>query len=327
VKVKLFIAIALLTQFVAASVGTSAVADQASNIVRWNGKAAMTHINLLLRWTPRSIGTVGHADTVEYITQQLSSSPGVTIERQEWIGSRGDGATLHLINVIGRFHPERRRRIILATHFDSIVSAYKDPDSRLRADPMPGANNSASGVAVLLETLHSLRRWIDGTVGVDFVFLDGEEGPYSLGEGDPKWYPLGSPHFADKLQSLYPTQLPEVAIVYDMVCKKDLRLYPEALSIQSGGGEFRRLWDIGKKTAPGVFKDGPTIGPIGDDQMALAAKGIPSILVIDFDYSPWFNTTKDTADKCSITSLEAVGRTTVLYILNKAASGSSESGR
>ena len=320
-KLKLVIAIALFMQVFALSVGSSVRADQATALVAWDGAEAMKHIHSLLRWTPRSIGTVGHAHTVNYIVQHLSSSRAVVMERQDWIARRDDGSTLQLTNVIGRYRPELRRRIILATHFDSIVSAYKDPDLRLRKEPMPGANNSASGVAVLLETMRAISRRTDVTVGVDFVFLDGEEGPYSLGEGDPNWYPLGSPHFAENLQSLYPTQLPEVAIVYDMVCKKNLRLYPEVHSVKSGGSEFRHLWDVGKETAPQVFQDGPPVGPIGDDQVALAAKGIPSILVIDFDYSPWFNTTKDTADKCSTGSLEAVGRATLLYILNKAADG------
>ena len=61
----------------------------------------------------------------------------------------------------------------------------------------------------------------------------------------------------------------------------------------------------------------PTRYPIGDDQDALAAAGIPSFLVIDFDYDPWFNTTKDTIDKCSSNSLEAVGRTLVTYLYAK----------
>ena len=66
--------------------------------------------------------------------------------------------------------------------------------------------------------------------------------------------------------------------------------------------------------APAAFHAAPTRSPIGDDQDALSAAGIPSFLVIDFDYEPWFNTTRDTIDKCSAASLEAVGRTLLTYL-------------
>jgi glutaminyl-peptide cyclotransferase len=36
--------------------------------------------------------------------------------------------------------------------------------------------------------------------------------------------------------------------------------------------------------------------------------------VIDFDYEPYFNTTQDTIDKCSVDSLQTVGRTLLQYL-------------
>jgi Zn-dependent M28 family amino/carboxypeptidase len=298
---------------------TAPAADMQTIDDAWNGELAIRHINAQLRWMPRSIGTPGHDRTIKYIEKQLSFNSDIELRRQNWVVQRDDGVTLRLINVIGRLHPAIRRRIILATHYDSIVAAYKDPDELLRKKPMPGANNSASGVAVLLETARLLSEIHDAPIGVDFLFTDGEEGPYSLGEGDEHWRALGSPHFAEELATLYGPQLPEASIVFDMVCKNNLRLYPEAASIRSGAREVNRFWEAGRSVAPEVFPITRVVGPIGDDQVALADKGIPSVLVIDFDYAPWFNTTKDTVDKCSSESLRAVGRATVRYILAKSA--------
>ena len=99
-----------------------------------------------------------------------------------------------MTNIIARFKPYNPRRVIVATHFDSIVKAYRDtkkPDA-----PMPGANNSASGVALLLETARVLSEMPEAPpVGIDMIFFDGEEGSISIGAGDPNSHPIGSPLF------------------------------------------------------------------------------------------------------------------------------------
>ena len=77
--------------------------------------------------------------------------------------------------------------------------------------------------------------------------------------------------------------------------------------------DVKRFWQIGQQVAPSVFNPNPG-REIGDDQIALGQAGIPSFLLIDFDYDPWFNTTKDTIDKCSAQSLDAVGRTLLRYL-------------
>jgi len=145
-------------------------------------------------------------------------------------------------------------------------------------------------------------------VGVALVFFDGEEGPRSLGAGDPQWHPLGSPLFAHDIANLY-KYYPQQAMIFDMVCDKNLDISPDTSSLASAKTELNTFWNIGKTIAPSAFLSTALKYPIGDDQTALAMAGIPSFLVIDFDYSPWFNTTQDTIDKCSPTSLQDVGRT------------------
>src|ERR1700759_3099265 len=166
--------------------------DQAK-IDSWDGKRALAVIVDLLRFTPRSMETPGHQQTIDYITAELKKTKFDTIETQRWL-AREAGRAMAMTNIIARFNPSNPRRVIVATHFDSIVKAYRD--SKKPDAPMPGANNSASGVAVLLETARALSEMPEAPpLGIDMIFFDGEEGPISLGAGDPNFHPIGSAHF------------------------------------------------------------------------------------------------------------------------------------
>jgi glutaminyl-peptide cyclotransferase len=216
-----------------------------------------------------------------------------------------------ITNIIGRFDPTNPHRIIVGTHYDSIVRAYADSTNSNAI--MPGANNSASGVALLLETARLLNSVKKPSVGIDFIFFDGEEGPKSLGAGDPQWFPLGSPYFVNNLSDFYTLVKPVQGIIFDMVCDKNLELYPEQTSIKSDSSYVQTFWEIGEKVSSSSFLSTPTLA-ISDDHNALIQAGIPSFLVIDFSYNPWFNTTQDTLDKCSPNSLQSVGLTLVQYL-------------
>jgi glutaminyl-peptide cyclotransferase len=278
----------------------------------WDGQRAMAVIGELLRFTPRSMETPGHQQTIDFIKQELAKTKADPAILQRWVFRTDDGKPFAMTNIIARFQPSNPRRVIVATHYDSIVKAYRDakhPDA-----PMPGANNSSSGVAVLLETARVLSLLPAPPVGVDFVFFDGEEGSKSLGAGDPDFAPIGSPYFAAHLRDFYPSKKPETAAVFDMVCDRDLHLKADPSSIASAGAEAKKFWQIGMATAPSSFDSKPLPYAMSDDHTALAEAGIPSFLVIDFEYEPFYNTTQDTLDKCSAKSLEAVGRTLLQYL-------------
>jgi peptidase M28-like protein len=278
----------------------------------WDGQRAMGVIGDLLRFTPRSMETAGHQQTIDFIKAELAKTKADPATLQRWVFRTDDGKPFAMTNIIARFQPSNPRRVIVATHYDSIVKAYRDakhPDA-----PMPGANNSSSGVAVLLETARVLSLLPEPPVGIDFVFFDGEEGSKSLGAGDPDFAPIGSPYFAAHLRDFYPAKKPEKAAVFDMVCDRDLHLKPDPSSIASAGADVKKFWTIGIATAPLSFDAKPLPYAMSDDHTALAEAGIPSFLVIDFEYEPFYNTTQDTLDKCSAKSLEAVGRTLLQYL-------------
>lgn len=290
-----------------------AAADPAAVPVdAWSGDRAMGDIAAQLDFTPRSIGAPGHQQTIDYIEAQLAKTPFTTIRKQRWTYRGEDGIDHVMTNLVAQLSPSNPRRIIVGTHYDSIVRAYadnKDPDA-----PMPGANNSASGVAVLLETARALGRLPPPPVGIDMIFFDGEEGPKSLGAGDPNWFALGSPYFTAHLGDFYADRKPESGVIFDMVCYRDLKLKPELSSVAYARDQTVKFWSIGSAIAPAAFPGTPTPYPISDDHTALTLAGIPSLLVIDFEYDPWFNTTQDTIDKCSAASLADVGRTLLRYL-------------
>jgi Zn-dependent M28 family amino/carboxypeptidase len=278
----------------------------------FDGERAMALITEQLRFTPRSLDTAGHQKTIDFIKSELAKSGIDNIALQRWPYKTDDGKSYAMTNIIARLDPPNPRRMILATHYDSIVRAYADRSNP--NGPMPGANNSASGVAVLLEIARVLSLSPKPAVGIDMIFFDGEEGPKSLGAGDPEWHALGSPYFTDHLKDFYPNTKPEKAVVFDMVCDRDLKLKPEPSSLASASAEVQKFWRAGSGIAPSAFDTHVTAYPISDDHTALAAAGIPSFLVIDFEYEPFFNTTQDTLDKCSVESLQTVGRTTLQYL-------------
>ncbi len=282
-----------------------------SELSLWQGQRALSDIARLLGFGVRALDTPGHQKTLDDIAAEMRKL-GIATEEQRWTGSVG-GPTHTLVNLVARFAPNNPRRVILGTHYDSIVRAYRDKDHP--DAPMPGANNSASGVALLLETARMLTAAkTKPPVGIDFVFFDGEEGPISLGAGDPHWQPLGSPYFVQHLDQFYAAAKPEQAVIFDMVCWREEKLRPEQASLLYASDQVDRFWKIGRTFAPGFFGAEPTASPIYDDHIALDEARIPSFLVIGFEYEPWFNTTGDTLDKCSEAAMNAVGRTLIRYI-------------
>jgi hypothetical protein len=256
-----------------------------------------------LSFGPRYVGSEGHTKVKKYIADELALSEAV-IEKQEWTdSSSGFGLT----NIIARFNPEAKERLIVATHYDTDPKATKDLNNKTL--PVPGASDGASGVAVLLEVAKNFEELaIKKDLGVDLVFFDAE----NFDPGNfTNWNPKGSTYFSENINSLYKTP-PTKAIVVDMVCDKNLNFKKESSSLKANKEEVNKLWEIGQKIAPKSFLD-QTTTEIKDDHTPLNKIGIPSILLIDLDYQ-YHNTTKDTIDKCSGDSLKTTYDTLREYL-------------
>jgi glutaminyl-peptide cyclotransferase len=303
----------LLATLIATSLAAPLRAETAApDVTQWQASRALADIERQVSFGARAMDTPGHQKTVDLIEAELRAL-GLEPKEQRWHSDAG-GQAHELVNIIAPMFPERsEHRMILGSHYDSIIRAYRD-----QAHPeavMPGANNSASGVALLLETVRALKAQKSPPPhGIDFVFFDGEEGPVSLGAGDPHWQALGSPYFAAHLGEVFPAGKPQQAAIFDMVCWREEKLRPEQASLLYAPDEIEKFWNIGRTFAPAYFATQPTPEPIFDDQIALDQAGIRAFLVIGFEYEPWFNTTGDTPDKCAEAALTGVGRTVLRYI-------------
>jgi glutaminyl-peptide cyclotransferase len=214
---------------------------------------------------------------------------------------------LQLTNVIARFQPEKQQRIILCAHWDTRPRAEYDlhaPD-----EPMIGANDGASGVAVLLE----IARLISQTPtnpGIDIVLFDGED--YGKPR-DLQHYLLGSRYYVEN--PIKP--MAQLVILLDMVGDAELTLKIDPVSYRSAPRVMEEIWQLGMDLGYDQFK--LELGsPMYDDHVPFIEKGIPAIDIIDFEYpgpnNAHWHTHNDTPDKCSPESLEVVGNTLLSWL-------------
>ena len=275
-----------------------------------DGNEMMAIIEQQLGYGPRFLTAPGHKKVQKFLLAEMKEHAD-TVETQEWTHVGKDQTKYQLTNIISRMFPIREKRIILATHYDS--KKFADKDAGKKDSPVPGANDSASGVALLIELARVFKNSEEKPdVGVDIIFFDGEEGEEDQGSDYSSWEPIGSTYFAKNLDLFYESKKPLSALVVDMVCDKDLRILKEPSSVKSAPKEVEEFWKVGKKVDSRVFQDKTSV-TILDDHTPLNKAGIPSFLVIDYDF-PFHHTTKDTLDTCSAKSLQAVALAVLKYV-------------
>jgi hypothetical protein len=264
-----------------------------------DGDRAMARVKHQVEAGPRIPGTPGHVAVRDWIAAELTRL-GARIERQNFTDSTL-GRPLPLVNVIGHFGPARGtgpRLIALCAHYDTRPWCDQDPDSARRGDPLPGANDAGSGVAVLLEVAELMSRR-PPPVAVDLVFFDGED---QGREAHPDEYSLGAKGYARRLGDARPT----AAFVFDMVGDRDLDIYPEQRSAEHATNIVAMVIEAARATGARGFH-ATTRPPITDDHVPLLEAGVPAADIIDFDYDAW-HTHRDLPDQVSAASLAEVAR-------------------
>ena len=238
-----------------------------------DGGEMLAIIKQQVGYGPRYMSAGGHKDIQKFLIAEMNGLADEVIN-QTWDYTGKDGKTYGLTNIISRFNPSEKKRIILGTHYDS--KKFADRSLIYKNRPVPGANDSASGVAVLLELARVISQSsTTPNVGIDIVFFDGEEGDENQDEDYSNWKPLGSTYFAENLDGLYGNIKPIFGVVLDMVCDKDLKIFKERSSVQNAPAEVEAFWNIAKKVDSNVFKDEVKYG-INDDHTPLNSAGIPS---------------------------------------------------
>jgi Zn-dependent M28 family amino/carboxypeptidase len=205
-----------------------------------------------------------------------------------------------LTNVIARFGPSGGSRIVLCAHWDTRPFCDQDPDSSHRLDPVPGANDGGSGVAVLLEVAE-LMKVKPPPVGVDLVFFDGEDQGQATHSEE---FSLGARAYATRLSQGPAEGRPIAAFLFDMVGDHDLGIYPEVGSSERAANLVDLVNEAARATRAGHFHTEPRYR-LTDDHTRLLDAGIPAVDIIDFDYPAW-HTHLDRIDQVSAASLAEV---------------------
>ena len=243
---------------------------------------------------PRVPGSAAHEKCAQWLAGELGRCADGVVVRRFTVGV-GE-KRLPLANIIATFNPGGERHLLLCAHWDSRPIADRDPDPSNREKPILGADDGASGVAVLLEIARALRA-DPPKQRVSIVLFDGED----YGERVSDMF-LGSRVFAER----YAGPSVNWAVLLDMVGDRDLRIPFEEYSLRQAPLVAERIWGAAARAGSQAFvrECGPAII---DDHVPLLRKGIPCVDVIDFDY-PYWHTLADTPDKCSAESLGQVGR-------------------
>ena len=222
-------------------------------------------------------------------------------------------------NVLFKMNENFTNIVILGAHYDTRARATKDNPSL----PVPGANDGASGCAVLIELAEALySRRNNLFVQIWFLFFDAEDQGYDLGAGIPGWdWIEGSEQFVLEIDSFYNSSEEnfDAMILLDMVGGENLRFINEQYSTSSLMNE---LFAIGRQLGfTSAFPIDPIVSGISDDHLPFLNHGIPSAdLIIKFWDEPaewpYHHTTGDVISHISNTSLEITGRTVEQFLYN-----------
>jgi len=275
----------------------------------FDGKKAFAYLTSQTDFGPRNPNSAGHRRCLNYLTNELKKYAD-TVTQQSFT-QKGYGETLKLTNIFASFKPHEQKRIFLFAHWDTRPRADMDPNQENRNKPILGANDGASGVAVLLELARILKE-NPPPIGIDILLTDGEDYGDSEKDGNTNMYFLGARHFA-KTKS--PTYTPQFGILLDMIGDRDLQIPMEQNSMRFAPGIMDMVWTVAEQVGSTQFIRVPGEA-VADDHLPLNEAGIPTINIIDFQY-PYWHTIQDTPDKCSPESLEAVGKVLSALIYTK----------
>jgi glutaminyl-peptide cyclotransferase len=250
----------------------------------FDGERAMQFVEAQMAFGPRPTGSEASIQVGDYIIEQLEAA-GMEVSTQPFVYQGVEAR-----NIIGRLGAGEPLRIF-AAHYDTRLLADQDADSP--DQPVPGANDGASGVAVLLELAFALD-WDTISGEVWFVFFDAEDNGRI---GGWEWI-VGSRYFANQL-----TAAPQYLILLDMVGDADQQLYYEG---NSDPVLSEQLWSLAAELGYSDYFIPAYRHYMIDDHTPFVERGIPAVDIIDFDY-PYWHTTADTIDKLDAASLERVG--------------------
>jgi Zn-dependent M28 family amino/carboxypeptidase len=275
----------------------------------FDGNHAFDLLVKQVEFGPRVPGSKASQQVQDFIAQKLKEA-GAMVLRQPFVVTYR-GKTYQMANIIGVISGRSERKVLLCAHYDTRPVADQDPNPANRDKPIPGANDGASGVAVLLEIAQVLKGF-KPPLTVVFVFFDGED----LGDVEDGGMFFGSKYFARNLTIGGFNLKAEMGVLLDMVGDRDFasndEWYSRRYAPQVVTGLLQAATHLGYQR---YFFRPPTIAILDDHVPLNEIANIPTANIIDFDY-PYWHTLQDTPDKCSPETLAIVGKTVLQWLMN-----------
>ena len=262
----------------------------------FSAEAAFQHVRTQVGFGPRVAGMPGHDRQLQWMVEYLSGrADSVTLQKFTHTTST-DHRKLAMANVIAHFNPQATDRVLLVAHWDTRPTADSEADEADRKRPIDGANDGASGTAVLLEIANVLSKTKPG-VGVDLLFVDGED----YGPSEPDMY-LGAKYFAANVGGYRPLY----GVLVDMIGDRTPEFPIEDNSQRMAPEVVQRIWNLAEELGFGRYFPRTNAGAITDDHVPLNQAGIRTANIIDCCDHPW-HTLEDNLDNVSAEGLGVVG--------------------
>lgn len=285
------------------------------NIPKFDSALAYEFIVKQLSFGTREMNTPGHEACKDWLIEQLQAT-GFQVIPQTFTAKAYTGLELNGTNIIGQYRPEVAERLLLCAHYDTRHIADKDTS---RVDqPIQGADDGASGVAVLLQLAQHIQA-IDLPMGVDIIFFDAEDYGDDKGRNDYSWA-LGSQYWSKNLHEK--GYLPKYGILLDMVGSADATFPKEGYSMQSAPKQVNKIWKLAKQMGHGQYFVNRRVGNYTDDhRFIIENTAIPMLDVIniknDGRFGHYHHTHLDDLDIISKKTLQAVGQVILATIVKE----------
>ena len=261
--------------------------------VIWN------YLETLCAFGPRNPGSEGYRKTLDLI-RKVGEKYADQVVAHPFSVRTSMSTSVDMVNLELRFQgTQGGAPILIGAHFDTRPFADEDPDPANWSEPILGANDGGSGTAILLGLAQYLNQHPVARP-VHLVFFDGED----FGTKGSGLNLLGSTYYAQQLAREEREKWPYWVLVIDMVGDKDLEIFKESHSLKGSASFLDRIYRVAKDQGIQSFNEKMKY-TIYDDHYPFHLMGIPSTVLIDFDY-PYWHTLQDTLDKCSIESMFSV---------------------
>lgn len=274
----------------------------------FSSDSAFVYLADQVNFGPRTAGSQAHTNCAAYIVETLRRF-GATVTLQPGEMLDYSGRNQRLLNIIAHFGPTDVPSILLGAHYDSRPWTDEEPDYDNRRYCVPGANDGASGVAVLLEVARqlSLRETCPPVTMVFFDLEDMGTPTFYTGQHREETWCLGSQYFARHLDRAY-----SFGVILDMVGAADACFAHEFYSTQYANDYVEYIWhrahDLGHAK---YFRNAPS-HPITDDHLPLCRAGIPTVDIVHYNpasatFPSTWHTRQDDVEHIDRATLQAVG--------------------